>query len=136
MSPIVRLAVVAALLAGVAVVTLWYRRRAALDAGRGVVGFGGLPAELYAGAPTWVIFTTPVCASCAAVEALLRQAFPHHEVVKVDATERPDLADAYEVRRAPTTLFADANGRVLERLVGPEAVRDFVGTADVAARTA
>lgn len=136
MSPAVRLAVVAVLLVGVALVTAWYRRRAVLDAGRGVVGLGALPTELHDGHPTWVIFTTPVCASCAAVEAQLRDAFPHHRVTKVDATQRPDLADAYEVRRAPTTLFAGSDGVVLERLVGPEAVRDFVGTTDVAALTA
>ena len=38
--------------------------------------------------------------------------------------------DLYGVRRAPTTVLADATGRIVERLVGPEAVRDFIGTLD------
>jgi len=85
---------------------------------------------------TWVIFSTPLCVSCTAVQADLERHFPHHRVVKIDATERPDLAARYEVRRAPTTILADAKGVVVERLVGPEGVRAFIGDADDVARVA
>lgn len=127
----IRLAVVLAIVALAVVATLVHRRRSAADAARGGSGLPSLPAELAGTAPaTWVIFTTPFCASCSAVQAQLAEAFPHHRVVKVDATEQVDLAERYDVRRAPTTLLADQAGTVLERFVGPEAVRDFIGTTD------
>jgi len=134
----VRLGVVVALLVAGAVLNAAYRRRRAADQALGAVdattGAGrwpDLPGELRHGTTaTWIIFSTPLCVSCAAVQADLERHFPHHAVRKVDATERPDLADPYQVRRAPTTIVADANGRIVERLVGPEAVRDFIGTAE------
>lgn len=127
----IRLVVVAVLVVAVVALTLVHRRRSAADAARGSGGLPALPDGLLGGAPaTWVIFTTPFCASCGAVQAQLEQAFPHHRVVKVDATEQIELAERYDVRRAPTTLLADRAGAVLERFVGPEAVRDFIGTAD------
>jgi thiol-disulfide isomerase/thioredoxin len=127
----IRLLIVAVVLAGVGAATWWYQRRSLADAGRGAHDLDPLPVQYRHGVATWLIFTTPVCASCKAVEAALRDAFPHHRVEKIDATEHPDLAARYDVRRAPTTLLADANGTIVERLVGPEAVRDFVGTSDL-----
>lgn len=127
----IRLAVVAVVLAVVVASALVHRRRSAVDAARGGEGLPELPGELVADAPaTWVIFTTPFCASCGAVQSQLEQAFPHHRVVKVDASDQVELAERYDVRRAPTTLLADRAGTVLERLVGPEAVREFIGTTD------
>ena len=73
-----------------------------------------------------MIFTTPMCVSCSAVEAELHTAYPDDVVVKVDATEEPQLAERYRVRRAPTVLHADRSGRVLLRLVGADAVRAHV----------
>jgi len=139
-----RLGLVVILLLAGALLTYRYRRSSADDVTRGAVDAAGdslwpaLPADVTADArddrgramPTWVIFTTPLCVSCTAVQHDLERSFPHHLVRKIDATERPDLADRYEVRRAPTTILADASGRVVERLVGPEAVRDFIGTLD------
>ncbi len=121
-------------------ITIWYKRRSAADEALGATDeatgdarWPALPDELrLAGEParaTWIIFSTPLCVSCSAVQADLEQHFPHHAVRKVDATERPDLADLYQVRRAPTTVVADATGRIVERFVGPEAVREFIGTA-------
>ena len=127
----IRLLIVLGVVLVVVAATVVHRRRSASDAARGSTGLAALPAELVAGAPaTWIIFTTPYCASCSAVEADLAEAFPHHEVRRIDATERVDLADRYEVRRAPTTLLADEHGTVLQRLVGPEAVRDFIGAVE------
>src|SRR5438128_803467 len=86
-----------------------------------------LPASLLAGASrTWVVFTTPFCATCGPVEERLRASDPGARVVKVDATREPYLADAFSIRSAPTVLLADAGGNVTARLVGPEAVDAYV----------
>ena len=129
-----RLLVVALLLAVAGGITLAYRRRraqdeqlGAVDAASGEARWPDLPTDLAAAdTPTWVIFTTPLCVSCDAVRADLVAHDPGSTVVTVDATERPDLSDRYGVRRAPTTILADRAGRVVERLVGPEAVREHL----------
>jgi thiol-disulfide isomerase/thioredoxin len=86
-----------------------------------------VPETLLAGAArTWVLFTSPYCATCGPVEARLRASDPDARVVKVDATREPDLADAFSIRSAPTVLLADGAGNVTARLVGAEAVTDYV----------
>lgn len=86
-----------------------------------------LPAELLAGAErTFVVFTTPWCASCEPITVDLRSADPDARVVTVDATREPLLADAFRVRTAPTVLLADDEGAVQARFVGADAVRDYV----------
>ena len=104
-----------------------YARSKRLDAASGADGLLPLPAALAPhDTPTWVIFTTPLCVSCDAVAAELTAAYPSDEVVKVDATEEPQLAERYDVRRAPTVIHADRTGRVLLRLVGADAVHAHV----------
>jgi hypothetical protein len=92
-----------------------------------------IPAELLGGGAdrTWVVFTTPYCASCGPVKDQLAADDPSADIVTVDATREPHLADAFAVRSAPTVLLADARGDVQARLVGAPAVRDYF-----AARTA
>ena len=86
-----------------------------------------VPAALRAGSDrTWVVFTSPYCATCGPVADRLRASDPGARVVKVDATREPHLAQAFSVRSAPTVLLADRDGRVRARLVGPEAVDDYV----------
>jgi thioredoxin-like negative regulator of GroEL len=86
-----------------------------------------VPANLIAGADrTWVVFTTPYCATCGPVKDSLQADDPEARVVTVDATREPHLADAFEVRSAPTVLLADGDGAVRARLVGPQAVRDYL----------
>jgi hypothetical protein len=86
-----------------------------------------VPDSLRVGADrTWVVFTSPYCASCGPVEARLRASDPGARVVKVDATREPHLADSFSIRSAPTALLADGDGNVTARLVGPEAVEDYV----------
>ena len=86
-----------------------------------------VPASLLAGAArTWVLFTSPYCATCGPVEARLRASDPEARVVKVDATREPRLADAFSIRSAPTVLLADGAGNVTARLVGAEAVTEYV----------
>lgn len=122
---LVRVLVVVVLLLAVGLGTRLYRaRRAALVGERPRHPL--VPAALLEGAErTWVVFTTPYCATCGPVEERLRAADPEARVVRVDATREPRLAEAFSVRAAPTVLLADAGGRVQQRLVGAEAVRQW-----------
>ncbi len=124
MLPVRVVVVVALLLAAGLIVRLYRVRRAALvdEQPRHPL----VPASLRKGAErTWVLFTTPYCATCGSVEEHLRAADPEARLVRVDATAEPNLADAFRVRTAPTVLLADATGRVRQRLVGAEAVRQW-----------
>ena len=86
-----------------------------------------VPSELLGdGDRTWVVFTTPFCASCGPVKEQLAEQDPSAEIVTVDATREPHLADAFGVRSAPTVLLADRAGTVQARLVGAPAVRDYL----------
>lgn len=89
-----------------------------------------VPSELLGrGDRTWVVFTTPFCASCGPVKEQLAALDPSAEIVTVDATREPHLADAFSVRSAPTVLLADTAGTVQARLVGAPAVRDYLSAA-------
>jgi uncharacterized membrane protein len=86
-----------------------------------------VPARLLAGANrTWVVFTTPYCATAGSVEAHLRAHDPGARLIEIDATNEPYLAAAFDIRHAPTVLLADAAGRVRTRLVGADAVEAYV----------
>jgi hypothetical protein len=84
------------------------------------------PALLDGAERTWVLFTTPLCASCGPAVDQLRAADPAARLVVVDATRHPHHARAFSVRTAPTALLADARGDVQARLVGAAAVADYV----------
>jgi hypothetical protein len=116
-----RLLVVLALLVTVGAVSwAWRARRARLQRVR---SGERLPPELRRDAArTWVVVTTPGCASCEPAAAGLRDLDPTAALVPLDATERPDLACALDVRAAPTVLEADADGWIVRRLAGPQAV--------------
>lgn len=86
-----------------------------------------MPSRITGGADrTWVVFTTPWCATCDPVVEQLRAAEPSSRVVKVDSTVERSLADALGVRAAPTAVLARADGRVEVQLVGPDAVADYL----------
>ena len=121
-----RLLVVAVMLALFAVApVLWKRRQRSIEAGP--AEHPPVPRSLLDGADrTWVLFTTPWCATCGPVEELLRASDPDARVVKIDATRQPDLAGALAVRSAPTALLADRDGQVQARLVGAAAVDRYV----------
>ncbi len=123
---IVRLLVLALLAAFVVAVALRYTRARRADATVGVDGMPPLPPTVAGDAPTWVIFSTPLCVSCDSVAAELVAAYPGTDVIKIDATEEPQLAERYRVRRAPTVIHADRSGRVVLRLVGADAVHAHV----------
>ena len=80
---------------------------------------------------TWLVFTTPFCASCGPVMDELRATFPGDAVVGLDAVEHGELIQALGVRRSPTVFEVDASGRVLDRLIGAEAARSRMAAATV-----
>jgi hypothetical protein len=118
-----RLLVVVVLLVGIAATRAWWQwhhhrvRHEEVD-------HPALPAELLGGGTTWVVFTTPWCATCGPTTDLLRRSDPDAHVVTIDVTDRPDLARDFSVRSAPTVLRTDEVGAVTRRLVGAAAVRD------------
>jgi thioredoxin-like negative regulator of GroEL len=72
------------------------------------VELNGVPAILY--------FTTPDCVPCRtvqgpAVEELREQFGDRLQIVKIDASERMDLANYWGVLSVPTTFIIDAQGR-------------------------
>ena len=92
-----------------------------------------LPGTITAGRNrTWVLFTTPYCATCSKVEAQLAKHDPSTAVVRVDATRDTDLADLFAIKTAPTLLLAARNGSVLGRYVGTEAAVNAARTITVA----
>lgn len=75
---------------------------------------------------TWVVFTTPYCASCGPIIEHLGAVDPMARIVTVDASLDLDLARDFAVRRAPTVFEADGRGNPLRRFSGAEAVREAV----------
>ncbi|MGH9243944.1 MAG: thioredoxin family protein [Acidimicrobiales bacterium] len=130
---IARLVVVGLVVVAVLVADRLYRQWRAAS-GRPGGPLSQVPRTLLDGAPrTWVVFTTPYCASCGPLTELLRRSDTDARVVTIDATAEPSLARDLAVRAAPTTLLADAEGVVRARFVGTEPVRAHL---DQAARAA
>jgi thiol-disulfide isomerase/thioredoxin len=68
----------------------------------------GIPAILY--------FTSPTCIPCKTVQRpelarLQEQMGDQVQIIQVDCTERPDLAEYWGVLSVPTTFIIDAKGR-------------------------
>lgn len=125
MSPLALRLLAVALLVVVMVFALLLRRRqptrSTLD------GHTRLPDDLVgAGAVSWIVFSTPYCVSCDAVADMLRAEDPLAWVRVTDVSERPDLVRELGIRRAPTTVLADPDGRIRLKLVGLEAVREHL----------
>ena len=72
--------------------------------------------NLQLGTPAILYFTTPTCIPCRtvqgpAIEALAKRYGKQLQVIKIDAAERPDLADSWGVLSVPTTFIIDRKGR-------------------------
>ena len=99
------------LVAGIAAYRLyvWIRLRGSRRNGLGLAGYHpGRPAILY--------FTAPGCGPCLAIqnpalEELTAQAGDRLQIIKVDALERPAVADAWGVLSVPTTFLIDSHGQ-------------------------
>jgi hypothetical protein len=66
------------------------------------------------GQPAYVEFTHPLCSECHEWEA--RLASEAEPLLKLDVSDRPDLARKYGVAVVPTVLKVAPDGAVLERL--------------------
>lgn len=75
--------------------------------------------ELMAGCCAFVVFTSPGCRPCGAALRIVRRAAERSpnevEVTTIDALERPELAQRYDVRTVPTVFLITASGHVLAR---------------------
>jgi len=113
----------------------------------GVIGFGlamyvltsylvlrrarvkNVSASLFAsGKPAVLYFTTPTCAPCKtiqrpAIQRLHECMGDQLQIVEIDATARPEVADEWGVLSVPTTFIIDAKGL-------PRHVNHGVATAD------
>ena len=89
--------------------------------------------QIRPGTPAIVYFTTPGCIPCRtqqqpALTALVQTWGEESvQIIQLDATEMPDLADQWGVLAAPTTFVIDASGQT-------QAVNHGVADADQLAR--
>lgn len=72
--------------------------------------------ELRVGVPAILYFTTPDCAPCRtvqgpAIEELRAQFGDRLQIIRVDASQRIDLANYWGVLSVPTTFIIDAQGQ-------------------------
>jgi thioredoxin 1 len=72
--------------------------------------------SLRRGAPAILYFTTPSCAPCKTVQRptirkLQEMLGNRLQVIEVDASARPDLANYWGVLSVPTTFIIDSHGR-------------------------
>jgi hypothetical protein len=82
-----------------------------------------VPAQVMRGADrTWVVFTTPDCASCRAIATRLRASEPASHVTEVDTRSEPRLAEAFLVHQLPAVILANRYGQVEARLIGLSAI--------------
>ena len=72
--------------------------------------------SLRPGTPAILYFTSPTCAPCKTVQRpelarLQEQMGDKVQIIQVDCTERPDLAEYWGVLSVPTTFIIDAKGQ-------------------------
>ncbi|MBI3243009.1 MAG: thioredoxin family protein [Chloroflexi bacterium] len=68
------------------------------------------------GLPTILYFTTPTCVPCRtvqgpAIESVAKAHGGDMQVIKIDAQERPEVADHWGVLSVPTTFILDRGGQ-------------------------
>ncbi|MEP7286601.1 MAG: thioredoxin family protein [Chloroflexota bacterium] len=87
-------------------ISRWQLHRAGLASGSLTTSQPGSYRILY--------FTTPTCSVCKTVQSPALQSLQSQfggdlEVITVDSTEQPDLADRWQVMTVPTTFILDRN---------------------------
>lgn len=98
-------------MAGIAGYYLW-TRLSLLRAGSRRLGLEGVER----GRPVLVYFTTPSCAPCKtiqrpAIQRLMSLMGEYLQVVEIDASRQPEVADHWGVMSVPTTYILDVNGQ-------------------------
>ena len=80
----------------------------------------GEAAEFVSGDTTLLQFSTDYCAPCAQAHVTLDGIAREYGIgyVDVNVTERPDLANRFNLLQSPTTLILDANGAIRARIGG------------------
>lgn len=92
------------------------------------------------GLPALVYFTTPQCVPCKlvqrpAIERLKRDLGQYFQVIEVDASAHPQVAESWGVMSVPTTFIIDANGQpryVNHGVTKGEALIEQLGLEDYA----
>jgi thiol-disulfide isomerase/thioredoxin len=86
---------------------------------------------------TLVQFSTTLCARCPATRRLLAEvagAGRGVAVIEVDAESRLDLVRRLDIRRTPTVLVLDPQGRVTRQSSGQPRRTDLIAAVEAAAR--
>jgi thiol-disulfide isomerase/thioredoxin len=104
-------------------------------AGRQGGGESGLPAGYVSGKPGFLIFGSPHCAPCIhaqkpAASKLVKELGEAIQLLEVDVTREPALAERYGVVSLPTVFLFDASGRprhVNHGFVSAEELRRQIG---------
>ena len=135
---LLRIAVVALLVVGVALVGAWLRRRDGrvreasgdLDlADRQRLGLGEVARHETAA----VLLGSPTCAPCVSVKRLLAEVAAERDDFHwayADAADHLALTERLRILRVPTLLVLDADGRILTRTSGVPAKHDLVRALD------
>ena len=87
-------------------------RRAQAQAGHNPLGLE----TARPGLPTILYFTTPACVPCRtvqgpAIDSVAKAHSGNLQVIKIDAQERPEIADHWGVLSVPTTFILDRDGK-------------------------
>lgn len=127
---------------GVLAYRLWTQARLVMLRRTKRARFAGIDA-VREGVPAILYFTTPDCLPCKTVqgpsiETLQAQFGERLQIVKVDASERIDLADAWGILSVPTTFIIDAQGQprhvnngVASAAKLRQQLREYVGLDDL-----
>lgn len=127
---LIRVVALAAVVAVAVAAGLWRRRvdgRVRVAAAGEVLGTAELRAPLGERA-TLVQFSTDFCQPCKAARRVLAASAagtPGVAHVEVDAAVRDDLVRRFGVRRTPTLLVLDRDGRVVRRAAGVPAAAEL-----------
>jgi thiol-disulfide isomerase/thioredoxin len=113
MDVLARLLIAVLLILGGLALTGFYRRWTRLRSSGLLTDLGPLRPDTF----TLVYFTTPTCIPCKtiqrpAIDGLKNRLGSALQVIEIDATQKPDLANRWGVMSVPTTFVIDPHGEV------------------------
>ena len=86
---------------------------------------------------TLLQFSTEMCAKCPATHELLGKTARTHAGVRhidVDVTNRPDIANEFNIMQTPTTLILDSSGAIAARIGGAPRLDALTHALEIAQR--